>query len=88
MKILSVYLSSMEPFPEVFHFRDSRNNPPRVPISHFKDLMLYTKQEMDEHFGTLLFSDPDSLPPTQPTTLDATQSTPKYSNLCCNYPLS
>ena len=46
-----------------------------IPIFHFTDLTLYTKQEMNEYLGTLLSSDPDfSL--QRPTNLPGTQSNP------------
>ena len=37
---------------------------------------MYTKQERDDDFGTLLSSDPDFFPLLEPANLAATQSTP------------
>ena len=53
--ILSNYLSSLVPFHKVFDFQNSRKISPIVLICHFTDLTLYTKQQMDEHLGTLTF---------------------------------
>ena len=53
--ILSNYLSSLIPFREVFDFQYSRNISPIIPLSRFTDLVLYTKQKLDEYLSTLFF---------------------------------
>ena len=75
--ISSKPLSSLEPFHEVFDFENSRNTSTPIPSSQFKDLGLYTKQKMDEYLGSLLSADPLFFLLAQPTTLQATQSTPE-----------
>ena len=66
----------MEPCQEVFDIQNSGGILPPLPISQFKVLALYTKQEMDEYLGTFLSADPDFFPLTRPTTWQATHSTP------------
>ena len=72
---LSIYLSSLRPYHEIFDFQRSRNIPPPTPISQFKDFTLYSKQKVDEYNGTLPSAHPDLFPLTLPTTLQATEST-------------
>ena len=55
---------------------NSRNTSPTKPICHFTDLTLYSKQEMDKYFETLLPSDPDFYTLQPPANLPAAQSTP------------
>ena len=71
-------------FHKVFHFKNSRNIPPLIPITQYKDLTLSTKQEMDEYLGTLPSADPDFFHLTRPTTLQATQSTPNTPTQVAN----
>ena len=66
----------MEPFQEVFDFQNCRNIPPPNPVFQCRDLTISAKQNTDEDLGTLLSADPVFFPLTQPTTLQATQSTP------------
>ena len=59
------------------NFQNSENILSPIPNSQFNDLTLFTNQKLDEYLGTLLSADPDFFPLTQPTTLQATQSTLK-----------
>ena len=67
---------------------------PNIPLSHYTDITLYTKQEMDDFVGILLSSDTDFFPLDKPAILPATQATANiptilvdslYTNLGNNY---
>ena len=67
---LAKHLSYLVPFYEVFQY--SRYLSPIIPISPFKCLPLYSKRQTNEHFGILLFFDPDSFPLPKPANLSST----------------